>query len=195
MIADIVDRAFLHRLSGRTCAAPGIARAAVPVVPALREPAIWPDDPVVTRLLAEHAAGWSRLAEQVEMAWSAGERVVAVAGRSPREGRSTIVRGLVHVLRGRGLAVTCREAASGVLAGEEDDDALVIFDAGVWFPPGPVHRGRLAQAALGCHAAVLVRRAQRPPCPAHEAALVTLGIHLLGEVETFAEPASMEITP
>ena len=48
------------------------------------------------------------------------------------------------------------------------------------------YRQAITAAASGCQAAVLVRRASEPPCPAHEAALETLGIRVLGEVETFS---------
>jgi hypothetical protein len=188
MTVDLVDHAFLSRLAGAV--AP--ASASAPPLPAIeaspRSPV--PDDPVVSALLAEYPEQWGRLARHVEAAWSAGERVVAVAGRARGDGVSTVVRGLVHVLRQRGAALTCLDTHPA-RADEETDSAAdgrpVLVDGGVWFPPGPVHRGRLVRAALGCHAAVLVRRTGRFPCPAHAAALAALGIRVLGEVVTFAD--------
>ncbi|NCA10371.1 hypothetical protein EBR56_00935 [bacterium] len=100
----------------------------------------------------------------------------------------------MHVLQRGGTVVSCRDihaARDGAIPESEDDGRPTLptlVDGGVWFPPGPVHRGRLARAAFGCHAAVLVRRAGRSPCPAHAAALAALGIRVLGEVVTFAEP-------
>lgn len=188
MTVDLVDHAFLRRLAGSV--APASASAPpLPAIEASPQPPV-PDDPVVSALLAEYPEQWGRLARHVEAAWSAGERVVAVAGRARGDGVSTVVRGLAHVLRQRGTAVTCLDAHPA-RAGEETDSAAegrpVLVDGGVWFPTGPVHRGRLARAALGCHAAVLVRRTGRSPCPAHAAALATLGIRVLGEVVTFAD--------
>jgi hypothetical protein len=194
MTVDLVDHAFLRRLAESAAPEkdsaqpqPSIAACREPPVP--REPLV-PDDPVVSALLAEYPEQWARLAAHVEAAWAAGERVVAVAGRTRGDGVSTVVRGLVHVLQQRGAAVSCRDfhaARVGTPLESADDGRPVLVDGGVWFPPGPVHRGRLVRAAFGCHAAVLVRRASRFPCPAHAAALAALGIRVLGEVVTFAD--------
>jgi len=188
MTIDLIDQAFLARFS--VPAAPRSAAAPPPpTIAACGQPPV-PDDAVVSALLAECPEQWGRLAGHVEAAWSGGERVVAVAGRAHGDGVSTVVRGLVHVLRQRGGTVTCREpdaARGGVEIGAVDDGRLLLVDGGVWFPPGPVHRGRLARAAFGCHAALLVRRAGRSPCAAHAAALAALGIRVLGEVVTFAD--------
>ena len=186
MTLDLVDRAFLARITQAAEPDAGVGASAGTSAPAAERPA----DPILDTLLARCPEGWARLADRVVAAWDSGDRVIAVTGRARGEGRSVVVAGLVHVLRGRGLPVSCLD--TGPASAREADDAgpdggVVIVDAGIWFPPGPVHRGRLARAAFGCHAAVLVRRGARPPCPAHEAALVALGIHVLGEVVTLAD--------
>jgi hypothetical protein len=61
----------------------------------------------------------------------------------------------------------------------------VLLDAGVWFPPGPLHRQRLMVSSLGVDADILVRRADAPGGTARRAALESLGIEVLGEVLTF----------
>jgi hypothetical protein len=189
MTVDLVDHAFLRRLAAsvapeKSAAEPRLSTAAC------REPPV-PEDPVLAALLAEYPDQWGRLAGHVEAAWAAGARVVAVAGRTRGDGVSTVVRGLVHVLERRGVEVSCRDihaARAGEHTESAADDRPVLVDGGVWFPPGPVHRGRLARAAFGCHAAVLLRRAGRLPGPAHVAALAALGVRVLGEVVTFADP-------
>ncbi|MEI6240048.1 MAG: hypothetical protein WCR51_06640 [Planctomycetia bacterium] len=197
MTLDFIDRAFLQRMAEPTPSREGAEAVALVdtariVAATVPQP---PEDPVVRRLLASSPEQWERLAERVEAAWAAGDRVIAVAGRARGEGCSTIVHGLVHVLCARGGIATCRvgdrSPASGVIHADESGGPVLV-DAGVWFPPGPLHRGRLARAAIGCHAAVLVRRAERQPCPAHERALTALGIHVLGEVVTFGDPHDSE---
>ncbi|NDC54077.1 MAG: hypothetical protein EBZ74_07220 [Planctomycetia bacterium] len=183
MISDPVDQAFLARFIGPT-AAP--AESPPPVAGGEPRAEPLPSDPVVARLLAKCPGQWTLLAERVEAAWAGGDRLVAIAGRTRGEGRSTLVRGLAHVLRARGRCSGFRTLAAGDRIAADPLDRPALVDAGIWFPPGPVHRGRLARAASGCQAAVLVRRASEPPCPAHEAALETLGIRVLGEVETFS---------
>ncbi|MFM7137904.1 MAG: hypothetical protein ACKO1M_12685, partial [Planctomycetota bacterium] len=66
------------------------------------------------------------------------------------------------------------------------DKRIVLVDAGIWFPPGPIRRQRLLMASLGCDAAILTRRADREPAPAWAAALAAVGVTVLGEVITFA---------
>ncbi len=186
MTVDFIDRAFLGRL-----AVP--AMSVMPAVPVL--PAVPRDESVVARLRADFPERWARLAERVEAAIEAGHRVIAVAGRARGDGCSTIVSGLADVLHSRGVHVTCLPADGAAAADLNADGAhrqCVLVDAGAWFPPGPVHRGRLARAAIGCHAALLVRRAERPPCPAHGQALAAIGLHVLGEVVTFADPSAAE---
>lgn len=193
MTIDFIDRAFLHRLTKPIVA---MSTAAVVAPPdsvsgeAESLPSL-PEDPILARLLATCPEQWAHLAERVEAAFEAGNRVVAVAARSRGDGCSMTVRGLARVLQARGVRVTCRVRVTGSTSDFRHTDASgehVLVDAGVWFPPGPLHRGRLARAVIGCHAAVLVRRAERQPCTAHEAALMALGIRVLGEVVTFADP-------
>jgi hypothetical protein len=145
---------------------------------------------VLEQLLAAAGPQWNRLAETVEGARSRGRRVIAVTGAERGEGRSTLVAGLVHVLRARGRDVV--EIGPEQIGGSVEpthDKRIVIVDAGIWFPPGPIRRQRLAVASMGCEAAILVRRADRQPAPAREVVLESLGIEVLGEVVSFA-PAS-----
>ena len=143
--------------------------------------------PLVERLLVEAAPQWQAIADRIEAARSRGRRVIAVAGCERGEGRTTIVTALVRVLQSRGRDVV--EGDAGNLAthtGQTHDKRIVLVDAGVWFPPGPIRRPRLLVASYGCEAVILVRRADCPAAPAIEAALAAIGIELLGEVVTFA---------
>jgi hypothetical protein len=192
MTIDFVDRAFLQRMmqpAHLVSAGPAVIPAGEsPPVVVCEEPAA--ADPVVLRLVASYRDRWERLAWRVEAACAAGDRVIAITGRARGDGCSTTVNGLAHVLRLRGRDVTCRDlelSPTVATLAAETGDGLVLVDAGVWFPGGPLHRGRLARRAFGCHAAVLVRRANRPPCPACAGALTAIGIRVLGEVVTFAE--------
>lgn len=196
MTIDFIDRAFLHRFA-EPIVATGTA-AVAPLVNSVRNdgalPPSLPEDPVLALLLATCPQQWARLAERLEAAFETGNRVVAVAGRSRGDGCSTIVHGLMHALQTRGVSVTCRmrDTAFASAAYHADECGRVLVDAGVWFPPGPLHRGRLARAVMGCHAALLVRRAGRQPCPAHEHALEAIGVNVLGEVVTFADSEASE---
>ena len=150
------------------------------------------DQPLVDWLLQTAAPQWVAVAETVEHVVAEGLRVIAVAGGARGEGRTTLVEGLTATLRARGWQVV---ATSGPLAeaGEElfngvTDRPVVIVDAGVWFPPGPIRRDRLATLSVGCDAVILVRRAAQPPSPARVAAIEQTGCRLLGEVLTFEEP-------
>lgn len=197
MTVDLIDHAFLRRLADPVVSDIAVATPLPPVADGGQPPSPV-QDPVVAALLATCPEQWARLADRVEAAWAAGERIIAVAGRARGDGVSTVVHGLAHVLRERGALMTCREhRAAGDRTGADsaDDGRPVLVDGGAWFPSGPVHRGRLARAAFGCQAAILVRRASGRPSPAHAAALATLGVRVLGEVVTFAEapaPAAVE---
>jgi hypothetical protein len=143
--------------------------------------------PLVDRLLVEAAPQWQAIADRIEAARSRGRRVIAVAGRERGEGRTTIVAALVRVLQSRGRDVVVGDAGNlATHAGPTHDKRIVLVDAGVWFPPGPIRRPRLLVASYGCEAVILVRRADCPAAPAIEAALAAIGIELLGEVVTFA---------
>jgi hypothetical protein len=147
--------------------------------------------PVVDRLLVEAASQWQSIADRVEAARGRGRRVIAVAGHERGEGRTTIVAALDRVLRSRGReVVVCDAGNSAAHAVPTHDKRIVLVDAGVWFPPGPIRRSRILVASYGCEAVILVRRADRPAAPAIEAALAAIGIESLGEVVTFATPAA-----
>jgi hypothetical protein len=149
------------------------------------------DAPLVDRLLVEAASQWQEIADRVEAARGRGRRVIAVAGHERGEGRTTIVAALDRVLRSRGReVVVCDAGNSAAHAGPPHDRRIVLADAGVWFPPGPIRRSRLLVASYGCEAVILVRRADRPTAPAIEAALAAIGIESLGEVVTFATSAA-----
>ena len=203
MTLDQLDAAFVHRWAAAQIRQPAIPAPLPPAPPGDRVPALGrvapeqprPEDPILDRLLAAAGPQWEALAGRVEAARSRGRRVIAVAGGERGEGRSTIVAGLVRMLRARGRDVVQVDphecVAAGAAAGEPSHDRRVILvDAGVWFPPGPIRRQRLLVASLGCDAAILTRRADRTVSPAREAALEALGIEVLGEVLTFAPPAA-----
>jgi len=217
MTLDTLDAAFLHRWQALpprpsqppepTAAAPPCAAPTPPPVPAAQaEPAFpprddrksdFPDDasPLVERLLTEAAPQWQAIADRVEAARGRGRRVIAVAGSERGEGRTTIVAALARVLRARGRDVVVSEPGP-VAAGPPHDKRIVLVDAGVWFPPGPIRRARLLVASYGCEAAILVRRADRAATAAIAAALEAIGIEPLGEVVTFAGVAAeTEIAP
>lgn len=150
------------------------------------------DAALVERLLAAAWPEWNALAVRVEDARLAGRRVIAVAGSRRGEGRTTLVDCLAAALRARGREVVCVEPGDLANAGgpasadgRGHDRRIVLLDAGVWFPPGPLHRQRLMVASLGVDAAILVRRADAPGGTARRAALEALGVDVLGEVLTF----------
>jgi hypothetical protein len=158
------------------------------------------DAGLVQRLLDAGRDQWASLADEVEAARLAGHRVIAVAGGERGEGRTTLVACLASVLRDRGrdvialrsvITTTTRdgEPADG---GRLHDKRIVLVDAGIWFPPGPIRRQRLLLASLGCDAAILVRRADREPAAARATALAATGVTVLGEVVTFAPSAPAE---
>lgn len=140
-------------------------------------------DPFLARLLVDAPLAWRRVADCVAEAHDRGRRWIAVTGSRHGEGRSTLVQGVAHLLRERGLKVECVDAPD---PGDWRDDVLVLVDAGIWFPPGPLRRQPLAHRSLGCDAVIIVRRADQPPCPARAAMIESVGLELLGEVVTFA---------
>jgi hypothetical protein len=149
------------------------------------------DQPLVAWLLRESPAEWAAVAERVEQAVAEGARVIAVAGGARGEGRTTLVAGLAATLQARGqraIVVADPPAEAGeTLLDKGSDHPVVIVDAGIWFPPGPIRRDRLATLSAGCDAVILVRRAAQPPSPARAAAIEQTGCRLLGEVLTFEE--------
>jgi len=189
MTLDALDQAFIDRWRSRASTVASAPRAA-PVPPPA---SIAPPNPLVARLLEAAAEQWNKLADELAAVRLAGHRVIAVTGGERGEGRTTLVTCLAAVLRGRGREVTvcgahelaaCPEDVFG--GGLLHDGRIIMIDAGIWFPPGPIRRERLLVASLGCDAAILVRRADRAAASAWGVALAAVGVEPLGEVITFA---------
>jgi hypothetical protein len=189
MTLDALDQAFVDRWRSRASTVASAPRAA-PVPP---PDSIAPPNPLVARLLEAAAEQWNKLADELAAVRLAGHRVIAVTGGERGEGRTTLVTCLAAVLRGRGREVTvcgahelaaCPEDVFG--GGLLHDGRIIMIDAGIWFPPGPIRRERLLVASLGCDAAILVRRADRAAASAWGVALAAVGVEPLGEVITFA---------
>jgi hypothetical protein len=152
------------------------------------------EQPLVERLLAAGRDQWNGLADEVEAARSAGHRVIAIAGGEPKEGRTTLIDCLARTLQERGRDVVLLTADAMATAADREpvdggtlhDRRIVLVDAGVWFPPGPIRRQRISMASVGCDAAILVRRADREPVHSRASALAAVGVTVLGEVVTFA---------
>lgn len=144
---------------------------------------------LVDRLLRVVPQAWAHLAQRVEDAHRDGAEVIAITGARRGEGRSTLVECLARVLAAGGRRVECHDRAPLELkpAGR-DGGSIVLVDAGVWFPGGPLRRAWLERQSLGCHAAILVRRADQPACEARGAALEAVGLKVLGEVLTMVPP-------
>ncbi|MBM4021422.1 MAG: hypothetical protein FJ284_04120 [Planctomycetes bacterium] len=207
MTLDAFDRAFVarwHAQRSTTTAPAAEPLAIVTPDPDHAEAAASPggeppdeDGSLVARLLAVGSPQWHLLADEVEAARLAGHRVIAVAGGERGEGRTTLVACLSHMLRGRQRDVVVLDSVSPrasddgipVDGGRLHDKRIILVDAGVWFPSGPIRRNRLLIASLGCDAVILVRRADRMAVPARATALAALGVTPLGEVITFADPA------
>ena len=197
MTLDWLDTAFLTRQPRPKPAAPAAAPNAPEVIiapaialgPQPSEASAASDDSVVARLLESVPSEWDSLAEAIESAAFAGRRVVALTGGQRGEGRSTVTVGVAEVLRRRGRSVAIHAQAPLLLPIDEAEEAraaeIVLVDAGPWFTTGPVRRRTIERAALGCDAAVLVRRADRPPCPAWTDALAAIGLTVIGEAVTF----------
>lgn len=150
------------------------------------------DAGIVQRLLAAASHQWQSLADRLEAARLRGHRVIAIAGGAPGEGRSTLVDCLAAVLRARGrdvLRLGPADVAARSGPGPTHDKRIVLVDAGIWFPPGPIRRSRLLAVSQGCDAAILVRRGDAAAAAAWEAALAAIGIEVLGEVLTFVPDA------
>jgi len=166
--------------------------AAAPVEAAELPPASAPEafaSDLVEQLLEQAPEAWESLAARVEQAHAEGLRVVAVAGAERGEGRSTVVAGIARALQQRGRRVVCGTQAPLVKEESDvppDDETIVLVDAGVWFPPGPIRRKVLARCALGCDTLLFVRRQDVPECLAYQQALAAIGMPVLGVVLTFA---------
>jgi len=207
---DAVDLAFLRRLAGRAApraaipdataaplagagpAAPPVAACATPDTAASPTVAAAAPGTLVDRLLTAVPEAWIGLAQRVEEKHRGGAIVFAVTGARRGAGRTTIVACLSRVLSARGHDVTCVASAplEPTLLGR-GRPPIVLVDAGVWFPGGPLRRGWIERQSLGCHAVILVRRADEPPCPARGAALAAVGLEVVGEVVTMVPPGGM----
>lgn len=195
MTLDWLDTAFLTRQPrpkpAALAATPNTSQAMPPAVmpPGPRLASATSEESVVARLLEAVPSEWGSLAAAIESAALAGVKVVAFTGGERNEGRSTIVVGVAEVLRRRGRSVAIHAQAPLLLPIDEAEEAraaeIVLVDAGPWFTTGPVRRRTVERAALGCDAAVLVRRADKPPCPAWNEVLAAIGLTVIGEALTF----------
>ena len=213
---DAVDRAFLWHadrarrhpsrppqvLSNGAAAAVSEAIVARPAAAALVPAAAIHPQPItddgmgtlVDRLLRVVPHAWSHLAKRVEDAHRDGAEVIAITGARRGEGRTTLVGGLARTLMARGRRVECHDRVPLELASAgREGGTIVLVDAGVWFPGGPLRRAWLERQSLGCHAVILVRSADQPACPARGVALEAVGLKVLGEVLTMTPPATTGI--
>jgi len=151
--------------------------------------------PLVDRLLQAVPRVWAHLARRVEESRCDGAEVIAITGAQRHAGRTTVVRCLERTLVARGWRVDCHDRpplpmdreVSARAGGRES--RIVLVDAGVWFPSGPLRRAWLERQSLGCHAVILVRRADQPACEARGTLLESVGLKVLGEVLTMSPPA------
>ena len=149
------------------------------------------DQCTLEQLLIHVPNEWRQLADCVEQALARGSRVVAVAGRRRGEGRTTLVHGIARTLESRCWRVACVQQPPLEELRSDAVADVILVDAGVWFPPGPVRRNRIANMACGCDAVLLVRRADQSPCIVHQEVLESLGLKFLGEAVTFAAPLAV----
>jgi hypothetical protein len=153
-------------------------------------------DPLLSKLLESVPDQWIQIAEQIEAAQAVGCRVVAITAGQPGAGVTTVARGAFLTLQGRGRRVACVSKpplqCRDLKAREHHADRadIVIVDAGIWFPPGPIRQRQVAQLAFGCDAVILVRRADRAAVPAQGETLTACGLRVLGEVITFEMASS-----
>lgn len=153
-------------------------------------------DPLLSKLLESLPDQWIQIAEQIEAAQAVGCRVFAITAGQPGAGVTTVARGAFLTLQGRGRRVACVSKpplqCRDLKAREHHADRadIVIVDAGIWFPPGPIRQRQVAQLAFGCDAVILVRRADRAAVPAQGETLTACGLRVLGEVITFEMASS-----
>ena len=130
-----------------------------------------------------------------------GCRVVGIAGAGTTVGPGALAARIGDALAAHGWRVAQRSGPVLLHPGDATTDAadVVLVVGGNWFPAGPVNIRRLVGQVCGCAAVVLVRPADRPPCPAHAAALESLGVSLLATVEatseTTAEATALAVPP
>ena len=141
---------------------------------------------MVDRLLVAVPETWVGLAQRVEERQRAGSIVFAVAGAGPSEGAARSWSASPGPRSARGNAVEIAAAAPPEIPLPRSGrrPPIVLVDAGVWFPGGPLRRGWLERRSLGCHAVILVRRADAAPCPQRGPACAAVGLDVLGEVVT-----------
>lgn len=155
----------------------------------LHEETVEESDPIVKRLLQKVPEQWLGFAKSIESEVQENRSVIAIVGGVPGEGCSTIARGLVSTLRCRGWNVTALEGAQVIdrqqIFGSNEEKRVAIVDAGAWFPPGPIQHDRITALSDGYDAVVLVRRASKAPSAARATVIKNVGLHLIGEVETF----------
>ena len=188
-------------VSDQTAALPAAAAtvAPPPVDPqavAIQTVAMQFGDPLLSKLLESVPDQWIQIAEQIEAAQAVGCRVFAITAGQPGAGVTTVARGAFLTLQGRGRRVACVSKpplqCRDLKAREHHADRadIVIVDAGIWFPPGPIRQRQVAQLAFGCDAVILVRRADRAAVPAQGDTLTACGLRVLGEVITFEMASS-----
>lgn len=180
------------------------AGPAVAGVGGLTEPAAFSAaDALLAQLLEDHPEQWWTVADRVCAAREAGHRVIAIAGHRSGEGRTTLMRGVAVMLEHLDWQVKMVESATAwwrELIGDpatwqwrqqalEGDRDVVLVDAGIWFPPGPLRIHQLRNATFGFDAVLMVRHHDVSPCPASEQALAATGVRLIGEVVSFAPVA------
>jgi hypothetical protein len=130
-----------------------------------------------------------------------GCRVVGIAGAGTTMGLGALATRIGGALAAHGWRVAHRSGPVLLHPGDAITDAadIVLVVGGDWFPAGPVNIRRLVGRVCGCAAVVLVRPVDRPPCPAHAAALESLGVSLLATVEatfeTTAEATALAVSP
>lgn len=199
---DAVDRAFLwHRDHLRTRSCPDLTKSSakavesdVPPATASRPLSIHDDGvgSVVDRLLRMVPQDFERLAQRVEQAHQGGACVIAITGARRGEGRTTLTECLARTLMKRGCHVECHSSVPlAPSSSGRYGDSVMLVDPGVWFPGGPLRRSWLEKQSLGCHAVILVRRADQPACEARPRLLESIGLRVLGEVLTMAPVPSL----
>lgn len=194
MTLDALDRAFLdHWTAGAvasTAASSTAAEPGMPVVQSISDPAASPpggsSTDLLGRLLETAWGDWCAVADEVEQARRRGRRVIAITACDRGAGCTTLATGLVRVLQGRGHDARCGSPEAACSDASTHDRRIVVVDAGVWFPPGRIQRRRLLVSSVGCDAAILVRREDRPAPPGWSVALAAIGVEPLGEVVSFA---------
>jgi len=192
MTLDALDQAFIDRWSTMLAGTdpPPAPVSEVPPPPPVATPAAEEEAAdVVGRLLQAAWLDWCAVADEVEAARRRGRRVIAVVACERSAGCTTLVAGLERILTSRGRDVAVTTSTADAAEGPTHGRTIVLVDAGVWFPPGRINRGRLLIATAGCDAAILVRREDRPAPGAWSPALEAIGVEPLGEVVAFARGA------